>query len=705
MRRIVHLLVIAVVAAAASAPVVAQTCPAGVVATPKSSTLYVFFPTAIDATFPSYLGEPTSPVNPFTMASHDPTLSTAAVRQQAFELVQAGYCEFDIDVRLTTAVPAPAEPRWQIVGIGSDNSSGGLVGLAQDVDTGDADAQDYSRVWAENLESWTGAELTGANSTVNRWGRALANLIAHEAAHNYGGAHGESAPRPGEDPAPNHFEADPAAGATPSSIVDQLNHFSDTTYERFGHDVGLNIKTLHNWDFVNPNSTSADQLTITLLSSAPLLTIGWFYNGSLSPWTSPTVTKQPGTITFRGTAYNVFNLVFSTAKAWSGGPNGVAPAGEKFHVGATFTQPDPVIVWETAVSAGGSELSLKPRMFGYDAGLTPAGGFGVSFFNTGATELVLSDLQVFFLPRMVDIEQMVVGGQLRGIFGNPITPFPRQPERDGDGIIHRLRQPVSVGREPFELPVALLTDRRHLDRVIKERECESATGFGVPRHSYCAKPGNVLSLFPATYVYVIATVTDPNAHYWDKAQAKFVDGPLSTRLFFQVAGEVPDANRNDVDDLVDIRDGTSRDDNGNGIPDEAEGGGSTGGSRGLAVFARIGAAFPDPGLSIAGGLEYQFTNQMSAVATLGFDKTSDEDIRRISLGGRYYFNTTSPLLPYGEAALGLYDSDALGTEAAGSVGVGLLWGLGGPLSLDAAYHRHLLDDGYSTLQVGLRWKL
>ncbi|HYR30117.1 MAG TPA: outer membrane beta-barrel protein, partial [Thermoanaerobaculia bacterium] len=700
--------IVFIVAAAAAAPSIAQTCPAGVVATPKSSTMYLFFPTAADSTFPSYGGKPTSPVNPFTMASHDATISTSAVRNRVQELMRAGFCEFDVDIALTTTVPAPAAgSRWQIVGIGSDNSGVGstTVGKAQAVDTGDADSQDYCRVWVENIESFCDDQLTGANSTLERWSTAIANLSAHEGAHNYGATHEDSIPRPGEDVRPNHFEADPAAGATKDTISDRLNHFSDTAYERFGHDIGLSTKTLHNWDFVNPNSSSADRLTVTVLSSAATLTIGWFYNGSLSPWTNPTVTKRAGTITFRGTAYNVFDVLFSSPQAWSGGANGVAPAGEKFHVGASFTQPDPIIVYETSLASGATTLALKPRIFGYDDGITNEGGFNVQFFNTGTTELVLSDLEVFFLPRMLDIEEMVVGGALRGVRGEPILPFARRPANENDVLPTRLRQPVRVGKEPFDLPLAKLTDRRHLDYVIKEGECESSTGFGDPRETYCPTPGNVLSLFPATYVYVIATVTEPNAHFWDKAQAKFVDGPLTTRVFFQIAGTVPDANRNDVDDLIDIRNGSSNDNNGNGIPDEAENGG-VGGAKGLAAFARIGATLPDTGLSLAAGLEYEFTPQVSAIATIGYDNPDDTDVLRLSLGGRFYFNAVSPLKPYVEAAIGYYDLDPGSSDVAGQAGVGVRYDLSGRLALDAAYHRHLVQNAnYSTLQLGLRWRL
>jgi len=171
---------------------------------------------------------------------------------------------------------------------------------------------------------------------------------------------------------------------------------------------------------------------------------------------------------------------------------------------------------------------------------------------------------------MVDIDQMMDGMALEGIGGQAVTPFARRPQ-ENDGLTDRLKGPVRIGRQPFTLPIAKLTDLRHLDRVIKKGDCETnGPSFGAPDDLYCPTPGNVLSLFPATYTYVTATVTDPQARYWNPELRRYVDGPLSTRFFFQVAGEVPDANRNGVDDLIDIREGTSRDENRNGIPDEAE---------------------------------------------------------------------------------------------------------------------------------------
>ena len=65
-------------------------------------------------------------------------------------------------------------------------------------------------------------------------------------------------------------------------------------------------------------------------------------------------------------------------------------------------------------------------------------------------------------------------------------------------------------------------------------------------------------------------MVDPNAYHWDSSQGAFVNGPVETNVFYQLAGFKPDFNNNGIDDLLDLREGRSRDDNGNGVPDEAE---------------------------------------------------------------------------------------------------------------------------------------
>jgi len=406
--------------------------------------------------------------------------------------------------------------------------------------------------------------------------------VAHEAAHNYGAAHGHSAPRPAssEDEQNNHIMATGSTGLTGEMRAGRNRHFSDREYEILAHNLGLNIKTLTNWDFVNPNDTDANKLRLRLLASTATLTLGWFYNGSLSPWTNPTVTSLGTTRVFQGTTFNEFDLEFSVAKAWSGGANGVAPAGVKFHVGASFTESGTIIVFDAKLFNGATQLPLFPRLFSFDAGTADlgTGDFTVRMFNMAPDRgpLLLRRLELVRVPRMVHIDAMVSEARLVGHNGVPIQPHGRR-------VVMRERRvqastTVSIGR---------LAEKRSVDIVYGERDCppksigsrrashdapQRDTSFADTNRGelkYCHR-GNALSLFPVTYTYLIATVVDPRAKYWDPARRQFVSGPLEQKVLHQIGGFMPDFNKNGVDDLIDIRRGRSKDSNKNGVPDEVE---------------------------------------------------------------------------------------------------------------------------------------
>lgn len=570
----------AVLCGAALAASAAPDCPSSALARPKGNHLYLFFPTASDNTHPEYgagcgAGTDTSPVNPFDVADLDAGIGTTAqLRNRVFDLVTDDYCEFNVEVHQATAVPAPTEPRWQVVGISSD-SDPNCFGLAQDVDTGDGDAQDFARVWSGTfLDEFGGAggALNGANSTLERWATAIAETTAHEAGHNYGAAHNNSVAIAGEDVTTNHVMATNALGLTGEIRAGVNRHFSNTSYGILAHNIGLNLKTLHNWDFVNPNATDAHSLKLTILSTASSLSLGWFYNGTLSPWTNPTVTATGGTQTFQGTTYNVHEVVFSTDKGWSGGPDGVAPPAVKFHVGATFVETDPIIVFDVELrDSGGAALALKPRLFGYDTGAADlaSGDFTLTFFNPDPSDpLIIQDLQLWYLPRLAHIDSMMTGTEPFDFEHDRMTGITRPERYAFKGI--ELKDRVSI-------PLARLTDKRQIDIAYDPTNCKRGVVANARRGDalkgeieYCQE-GTSLSLFPATSVYLIATVVDPDAQVWDPVRKRYVKRALATKVFYQFAGEVPDFNRNGVDDLLDIRSGKSPDKNRNGVPDEAEG--------------------------------------------------------------------------------------------------------------------------------------
>jgi hypothetical protein len=568
--------------------VVAQ-CPVDWSLTASKSKMYLFYPTAADATFPEYYTAEveTAPLDPFNVSDLAAGIGTTGqLRDRITNIVKEDYCEFDVEIVPTTTVPAPTEARWQVVGVATDDEQDGgsdLFGVAQDVDLNNADPQDYSRVFARsfrNAYGGAGDALNGGNSTLERWATAIGHTTSHEAAHNYGLSHTDSAARPGEDEQNWHIMATGGTGLTGEQRASRNRHFGDREYELLGHNIGLRIKTLYNWDFINPNAESASQLVLTLLSPATTLTRNWFWSGGSSPWTNPTVAAA-GTQSFQGTTYNKFTLTFSAPKTWDGGAAGVVPGGTEFHVGATFAESAMVLVYETRLkNAGGTNLNLHPRLVGFNAGVadTATGDFNIRAFNPDpAHQLIIEDLRVAHLPRLASIGSMVGGAHLQDVRGNPITAS--EPSR------YFTQQKSFEVRENVDFRLATLNDPRSVDHFYDNANCKKGfkpggqTPGGTPTGPGDSKTGEIeycprgwaLSLFPATYVYLTATVVEPNAKFWDKIQAKYVNGPLRTKVFYQFSGIVPDLNNNGVDDLIDVRTSVSFDANKNGIVDEVEG--------------------------------------------------------------------------------------------------------------------------------------
>lgn len=579
LRSVLLFFIVAVFSLVITPAAIGQDCPASALSKPKGNKLYLYFPSAIDNTFPEYgsFGVNTSPLAEFDVADLDGTIGTTTqLRNRIFKIVTNEYCEFNIEVAQVTAKPTPTEARWQIVGVGTDGSGGtGLAGEAQNVDLGDNIAQDYARVWAGAFEEFftdAGEALNGTNSTLERWARAIASTVTHETGHNYGLGHPDANPQPGsnEDPNTNHIMISGGLN-TGENRAGNNKHFSDVSYELLAHNVGLNVKTLYNWDFTNPNDVDAHSLELTLLSLASSLSIGWWYNGTFSPWRDPTISAAAATKTnFQGTDYNKFTLTFITDKSWSGGVDGVAPPAIRFHIGASFNESDPVIVYDAELmDNGGSVLPLHPRFISFDVGSADliSGDFIMSIFNSQpeSGDLLIRDFNVQFLPRIVNINNMLDGVPLEDLRGNAIEPHGYCSFKTNFEL-----------RDIKEIRLANLSDERFVDFTYDSIDCKrgiinnNGNGdiFG-GELEYCPQ-GVALSLFPSTAVYVTATVVDQNARYFDPDRGEFVIGPLVSKVFYQFVGIMPDFNENGVDDLTDIREGTSIDVNGNGVPDESD---------------------------------------------------------------------------------------------------------------------------------------
>ncbi len=732
---------------AMSGVAMAQICTSYLASLPKESRLFLYFPAANDATFPTNTlgnisGVNSQPIAAFTAANLDSdltatTATTTQLRNRITEQVRDSYCEFSVEVIQSTTEPAPTGTAWQVVGVGADTEPGNRFGRAQDIDTGDSDLEDYARVWATEFHDAYGTAggingdaLAPANATIERWSTAIAGTVAHEAGHNYGLLHGSSAPRSGtsEDQQNNHFLATGSTGLTDEQRVTR-RHFSDTSFEALAHNLGLNTKTLSNWDFSNPNDSNATGLEIRLLSTASTLSLTRVYNGSLSPWTNPSLTKQTGTQSFRGTTYNIFDLVFTTGKTWSNGSSGIVPAGVKFHVGAGVDAD--AVVYDVTLTDSGGDMDLHPRMFGYGFGLAddtddaPAGTGFIRFFAAEDDEnaLLIEDVVVRFLPQPVSLAQMVEGGELIAENGQSVEPFSRRGliRDEHQGITDRVRQD-EVGTV-LTLPIAHLTDRRHLDLTIEPTAvCDednrtrplANTGpsdrVGPGEEDYC-DAGDYLSLFPATNVYVTATVVDPNARFFDPIAGTFVNGRLESKLFAQFAGVIPDFNENGRDDYLDIRDGDATDANGDGIPDRA--------ATAWSIYGGLGVTLPspaelDPGISGTLRIERHFGNQTSIGLGLGYHgfdiaaEPVDPEAVEVSLRGTRSVSPTPRLQLFVGGGAGVYFFDHPGdTEFGLHVGVGVRYRIRPrfDLEVNADYHEITNSSAdFGTVHGGLRFR-
>lgn len=575
----------------------AQSCSPYQLSLPKGQALYLLFPTT-DVSFTH--DSETYEVAEFNVHDLDPTIgSTSMLRTLVYGIVQDVFCELSVDVHMVTTVPTPTEDRWQISGIGSDEGALDVFGRSYGVDPGDLEAQDVSRIWAREFLDKYGNDASGeaplqnANSTLLRWGRTIGSTAAHEAAHNYGAQHEFAAPQAGtsEDSSIHHLmSAGLELGADLTerghNRANQVRHFSDTNLEVMAHDIGLNTKMVSNWDFTNPNDVPATRLTMRVLTLLPSLQIATVFDGDLSPWAAPSLTLLPVSVMFQGKPHFDWELEWEVDKSWDNGPPGEVPPGRAFHVGVGLDGAH--VLRSVVLGDDAGPLALQPRMVGYSSGSSSSlSNFQIVLWeldnSMASDDFTVSDMKVDFLPRGLSIDSMMVDAEMFSTLGLPVEPFARQPgrsERPGE-VVSQLSD-LPLDDFPVEVTVARASDLRHVDVTHDASACvpgivsdEGFTPFEADAEVevvYCPQ-GTSLSLFPATYTYAVLTLVDPEAYHWDEAAGGFVTGPLESRVFVQFAGVVPDANGNGVDDLLDVRSGTSRDGDGDGVPDEAQGGG------------------------------------------------------------------------------------------------------------------------------------
>lgn len=582
---LVLLAVAASVAAPARSP--AQSCPQSVGGNNsiKPNKLYLYFPTADDYSFPPYATQ-TRPAKRFdTLLLPSYTGSAADLRNEILEVVADGYCEFNVEV-LSTTTPPPKVGRIATVAIGTD-SRPFTFGQADAVDAGNARPVDFARVWAgwyQSKAGGTGGALYGQNSTLDRWATSIGGTAAHEAGHLYGLSHHHGAlVKRGEDALTRHLMPSGAL-LTDEQRAAYRRHFSDTDFSFLAANVGLSIQSMHNWELVNPNPKAATRLRIDFLSPRPSVVVAGANTGPRTPWNKPSVTALNTTKVIGRKTHYAFQLTWSAPKPWGAGGNsipGQVPPGGQFYVGVTFPNvsngaPDPILVTGiTLVDASGKDLPLAPRIPAYDAGTLDAkdGSFDVGFFDLegGAGQLVLAGVEVYALPRPLFIDAMLPGEPLRSWTGEPIEPWPLRdsvPPLAGSRPIPRMG---SAPDSSLLVPIARLAGGRNLFQNVVTSNCSAPADRSSGDELNECVNGIFVDLFPATTVYMIATIVEPQAQHWDPAQGQMVVGPVQSRIFYQFAGLRPDLNQNGRDDAIDIFRGTSQDLNRDGVPDDALG--------------------------------------------------------------------------------------------------------------------------------------
>jgi hypothetical protein len=520
--------------------------------------LYLYFPTAADATFPNYpqtCGTPVSPAQPFNVSDLDSGIGTTAqLRDGVFDVVTDAYCEFNVQVKQSTTNPdsfGSPDPRRNVVAVGSD--SGGCFGVAQNyagqIDLGDTHPADHARVWGGSYPLGCGSAsegaLEGGNSTLSRWANAIGSTGAHEAGHNYGLQHGDdSFIHTGEDNRFHHIMPSATLPGESPPVPDctfraSKRHFSDTTFSVLAHNIGLVSQTMGNWDFVNPNVGNASQLRMEVLSTASTLTLTYWWNGLWSPWSAPTVSGSLGTTVFQGTTYHIFHVTWNTGKAWearnipgTAQTPGLVPSGTVFHIGAEFNgshyyDPDPYIIHEVVLlDGGGSPLPLQPRMAGYDNGALDmvSGDFIMQFYSFGAP-LILKNLTIHELPRKITLDSMQFGMEMKTWDGQPVVPW-KSTKIEGE---------FQLTKDGLRVPVRNLFKDGHNVFVVHGRENPQDASTGGAQENPDV-PGSIsVDLFPSTTVYVTATVVDPNTHYKDPKTGE--DKVAESLLFYQFAGK------------------------------------------------------------------------------------------------------------------------------------------------------------------------
>ena len=194
------------------------------------------------------------------------------------------------------------------------------------------------------------------------------------------------------------------------------------------------------------------------------------------------------------------------------------------------TDPDAIIIADVKLfDASNNPLLQSPRWVGFDAGTleSATGDLNLRFFNLFDRPLILRDVVVQDLPRVMSINSMVpnqpIDQPVRDISDRPDRAFMRWEKAGIRRPLLNYKIEIKPGEE-IKVPVASLGHARHIFLQRTDSDCK------VSEAAAQCQPGRTLDLFPATTMYITATVVDP-------ATATIANpGGVESHLFYQVAG-------------------------------------------------------------------------------------------------------------------------------------------------------------------------
>ncbi len=502
-------------------------------------TLYLKYDA--DSNFPEFgdNGHKTSPLQTFDASQLDSSFGateTEQIKTKVLWIVQEDFREFDLEVTTTQ----PSGSGYQTLGIDhkvSKTSSGWLLGKAKGIDN-EADDDDYARVFGGSFGDWDSA-WQGSNSTVDRWSRAIGETAAHEAGHNYGVRHPNSALNSAEssagDSRSNHILATYSAGLTAEERATINRHFSDTSYGILAANLGLNSRTLTNWAFRNPNDVKAHDFHINFLSQYSVLTVE--SELSRDPFDSYVVNRL-GEQTIDNEKWYEYEV------AWSGGNGveagalwysgiklggfiGLSPELEPTQLPPTAWPSGDFIITDTYLTdIDSNRLPLRPRTISYGGGDTDDDGiYSTSVSNDSDELMIVRNLRYRLVPRMIDPETMVAESL-------------NDPAAAG-GVVVNVLMDIEIPGEtvlgPGQKASFVLGNLNDWLNARLDTGGGSADD-GVPDDEAYIAPAIWRDMFPSTYIYGTATVVVPDQQVWDADSEQFIITDIKTEVFFQLGG-------------------------------------------------------------------------------------------------------------------------------------------------------------------------